>query len=155
MSTTVRKRKVFGPIVLLLCLGQFSWGAYASLEKSGAPFQLITNQENVDNSAINRRMLRAMYSMRTQSWPNGKRLTVFVLPDNAALHQSFCRRMLGVLPHHLRRNWDRLIFSGRTSAPIEVASIEEMKKRVAATPGAIGYITQADLDDSILAVEVK
>lgn len=150
-----RKRLLLGRILLLLCLGSVPWVVQASLASDAEGFHLITHQENADNKTINRRMLLTIYSMRTQTWPNGERLTVFVLPDNAALHRAFCRQVLGVLPYHLRRNWDRLIFSGRTSAPIEVGSVEEMKRRVAATPGSIGYVTQADLDDSILIVEVK
>ncbi len=120
-----------------------------------SPFYLITNNENDENHSIKRRTLRAIYSMRTQSWPNGKRLTVFVLPDNEVLHEKFCQQVLGVLPYQLRKSWDRLIFSGKAGAPIKVNTIAEMKQRVAVTPGAIGYITDNYLDDSITIVEVK
>ncbi len=118
-------------------------------------FSLITHHKNQANHSIKRRTLRAIYSMRTQSWPNGERLTVFVLPDDETLHESFCQKILGVLPHQLRKSWDRLIFSGKAGAPIVVNSVEEMRTRVAETPGAIGYIPENYLNDSIAVVEVK
>ena len=116
---------------------------------------LITNTDNIQNQTIKRRTLRAMYSMRTQSWPNGEHLTVFVFPDEEALHENFCQRILGILPYQLRKSWDRLIFSGKAAGPIRVNSLEEMKERVSNTPGAIGYITHALVDETIAIVEVE
>lgn len=116
---------------------------------------LITNNGNAENHTLARRTLRAMYSMRTQSWPNGEHLTVFVLPDDQRVHEDFCQRILGVLPYQLRRSWDRLVFSGKAAGPIRVQSLEEMKARVSNTPGAIGYIPEKHIDDTILVVEVK
>lgn len=118
-------------------------------------FYLITDNQNDGNRTIKKRTLQSIFSMRTLSWPNGDALTVFVLPDSAQSHKKFCVEVLRILPHHLRRNWDRLIFSGKSGAPIKVDSFDEMKKRVANTPGAIGYITKNHVDESISVMKVK
>lgn len=116
---------------------------------------LITDKTNGDNAIINRLNVQSIYGLNTKRWPNGSDLTVFVLPDNSVLHERFCIEILMMLPYQLRRNWERLIYSGRAGLLITVDSLEEMKKRVSATPGSIGYITQEHLDDSILIVEVR
>ena len=138
-------------IFLILLFFPFNLAAGSALPS----YYLITNAENDKNQFIKRRTLRAIYSMRTQSWPNGDRLTVFVLADDEVLHEEFCQQVLGVLPYQLRKSWDRLIFSGRAGAPIKVQNLDEMKAKVAETPGAIGYITQNYIDESIVVLEVK
>ena len=77
-----------------------------------------------------------------------------MLPDDTAIHQIFCLKVLNVLPYQLRKRWDRLIFSGRAGALVTVNSVTEMKQRVAATPGAIGYIAKEHLDDTVAVVEM-
>lgn len=148
--------KIWAKVITVLAAISLSLAASTPVYSTAAPaLSLITNNSNVQNQTLKRRTLRAMYSMRTQSWPNGQHLTVFVFSDEETLHQDFCKRILGVLPYQLRKSWDRLIFSGKAAGPIRVNSLEEMKERVSNTPGAIGYITQALVDDSIAIVEVK
>lgn len=65
--------------------------------------------------------------MRALSWPNCDQLTVFVLPDDAPTHGQFCINVLKILPHYLRKNWDRLILAGKSGGPIRVSDFKEMK----------------------------
>ncbi len=106
------------------------------------------------HTKIERKTLRAAFSMTLQVWPSGRPVTVFVFHDDDPLHQQFCRKVLGVLPYTLRRNWDRLLFSGVAQAPIAVDTPQEMLYRVAATPGAIGYIEKELSNDSVSIVEI-
>jgi len=149
-------RKVFRlKFVLPILVSLVLMTGKSALAITADSFLLITNLENSDNLSLKRSTLRSIYSMQKQSWPNGERLTVFVLADDESLHEAFCQQVLGVLPYQLRKSWDRLIFSGKAGAPIRVDSIEEMRQRVANTPGAIGYITQDYVDGTISVVEVK
>lgn len=90
---------------------------------------------------IDAAQLRAIYTMRLRQWPDGQPLRVFALPDGHPTHARFAEQSLRILPHLLRRSWDRLVFSGTGQAPTEVASEAQMIERVAMTPGAIGYVT--------------
>jgi ABC-type phosphate transport system substrate-binding protein len=46
--------------------------------------------------------------------------------------------------------WSKLVFTGRaTTVPKEVGDDGEMKKTVNSTPGAVGYISDAAVDDSV------
>ncbi|OQX12922.1 MAG: hypothetical protein BWK76_16960 [Desulfobulbaceae bacterium A2] len=84
--------------------------------------------------------LQGIFTLRDQQWPDGRPIRLLVLPDQAAAHQQFCREILGVFPHQLRRIWDRRVFSGLAPAPRVVADEETMRRQVATTPGAIGYL---------------
>ncbi len=135
-------------------LALYSESTGAMSEPAGDGLVLITHSSN-DQNEIYLRTLRGIYSMRMQAWPDGSSLTVYVLGDDNDLHRSFCQTVLGVLPFHLRRNWDRLIFSGCGQAPTVVNNMQEMKVKVAATPGAIGYLSKGYIDDSIAVINVK
>lgn len=85
-------------------------------------------------------MVREIFFMRLNTWPDGSSIHVFVLPDNHPLNIRFAKEILGVYPFQLRSAWDRLVYSGTGVAPTTVESLEEMRKRVESTPGGIGYI---------------
>lgn len=93
--------------------------------------------------------------MRLRQWPDGSAVTVFVLPSDHPLHISFSKNILHVFPHQLERSWNRLVFSGTGQRPVEVESQEEMRARVAKTPGAIGYLEKGTLDDSVRKLDVR
>lgn len=92
--------------------------------------------------------------MQMQTWPDGQPLTVFVLEDTNTLHRAFCREILIMLPFHLRRQWDRALFTGTGQLPIFVSNEEELKKRVSNTPGAIGYSKGGVIDESITVLRI-
>ncbi|WP_200244313.1 hypothetical protein [Lamprobacter modestohalophilus] len=93
--------------------------------------------------------------MRINQWSDQLPVAVFVLPDEAPLHQAFAKSALGVFPYQLRQTWDRQVFSGTGQAPLQVANEAEMVQRVRQTPGAIGYVGQPLSLPGIKVVEVK
>jgi hypothetical protein len=116
--------------------------------------------EVVVNTSVTTRSLpvnsvRAIFGMRQQAWPDGTPIKVFVLADDAPLHDSFCKEKLSAFPYQLRQAWDRLVFSGTGQAPIRVSSSEEMFSRVASTPGAIGYLEKSKISERINVLQIK
>jgi len=116
--------------------------------------QLITHP-NTDTAEISRSTARAVFSMRRQIWPDGAAIRVFVFPDKHKLHKAFAKQLLGVFPHQLRRAWDRKVFSGTGQAPDTVQSEAEMIEMIKKTPGAIGYISEDNRDESVQILEVE
>src|SRR5580658_9930048 len=96
---------------------------------------------------IDRTLLRAIFTMRLRQWPDGTPVHVFVLPDRDDTTALFCREQLGTYPYVMRSTWDRMVFTGTGLAPIVVASEGDMRERVRATPGAIGYVRGAGTSD--------
>jgi ABC-type phosphate transport system substrate-binding protein len=116
---------------------------------------VIIQKGSVPSTPVSRYVLAAIFGMRLTSWPDGTATKVFVLPDDNRVHSQFCKQVLHVFPHQLRTAWDRLVYSGTGQSPEIVGSEKEMKARVAATPGAIGYLTKETLDDSVAILPVE
>lgn len=104
-------------------------------------------REQPATDLMSKNSLRAIFGMRLRTWPDGSPIRVYVLPDRHPLHTRFCKNVLEVFPHQLRVAWDRLIYSGTGQAPTEIESESEMRTRIASTPGAIGYSSEALADD--------
>lgn len=106
--------------------------------------------ESLPNNAV-----RAIFGMRLRTWPDKTPIKVFVLGDRDPTHTNFTKQVLSIFPHQLRRAWDRQVFSGTAQAPNEVRSTEAMLSAVSSTPGAIGYLPAALVDDKVRVVEVE
>ncbi len=106
-------------------------------------------------SPISRYVLSAIFGMRLTTWPDGSAIRVFVLPDDNHIHSIFCKQVLQIFPHQLRSAWDRLVYSGTGQAPEVSGSEQEIRTRIANTPGAIGYLTKENLDDSVAILPVE
>jgi ABC-type phosphate transport system substrate-binding protein len=135
--------------LLLCCL-------FAALESpETALSQQVIVHPDVAVSAIDRTRARLIFTMRVNQWRDKQPVTVFVLPDDAALHQAFAKSALQVYPYQLRRTWDRQVFSGTGQAPLQVADEREMVERVRETAGAIGYISDRPAAPGVKVIEVE
>jgi ABC-type phosphate transport system substrate-binding protein len=117
-------------------------------------FEIVTNR-GVSEKTLSANSLRSIFSMRLKTWSDGTKIRVFVLSDEDRLHQIVSKEKLNVFPYQLRSNWDRLVFSGTGQAPIKVNSTEEMLAKIADTPGAIGYLWRADINENVNVLEIK
>ncbi|ADE16248.1 conserved hypothetical protein [Nitrosococcus halophilus Nc 4] len=120
----------------------------------GVNAQEVVVNPSVPETTLTRSALRAIFSMRLRTWPDGSLIKVFVLSDNSPLHVQFSKKILNIFPYQLRRTWDRLVYSGTGQAPNEVNSIKEMCNKVASTPGAIGYLAEENIDAQVRKVKV-
>ena len=118
-----------------------------------APVVVAVNP-SVMAAVMSRNEIRAVFAMRRSTWGDGTPVRVFVLPDDDPVHRDFCKKILKIYPHQLRRIWDRNIFSGIGQTPIEVETLSEMRERISRTRGAIGYLTEDHVDASVRKVEV-
>jgi hypothetical protein len=115
------------------------------------PTQLNVNQpviiahQGINTEELSLVNLRAIYTMRKRSWNDKTPIKVFVLPDQAPLHQHFCKSVLKMYPYVLRELWDRLTFSGTGIPPTVVRNEAELREIVRNTPGAIAYAPNKQL----------
>jgi hypothetical protein len=123
-------------LLLLLCLG-------ASHELRAQSVEIIVNP-TLESVPLDRDLLRAIFTMRLRAWPGGAPVRVFVLPDSDPVSDRFYREQLGMYSYVLRSAWDRMVYTGTGFAPTIVHSEQEMRERVRATPGAIGYVSRRD-----------
>lgn len=125
----MRQASLYGP---LLCL--------ALTASPVAAAEVIAHPDHPGDE-IPRPLLRGVFGMRVRVWPDGTPVRVFVLDDSNALHAEFSKTVLQMYPYQLRQNWDRLLYSGTGQQPVMVSNEEELLRRVAETPGAIGYLS--------------
>ena len=112
---------------------------FCPLRAAEAAIHILAN-EAVKTQTLSPAQVRLIFAGRTQFWPNGERVKVFVLHASNPIHTEFCRNVLQIYPYQLERIWQRNTYSGQGDAPIIVNSIEDMVAKVAATPGSIGYV---------------
>lgn len=87
--------------------------------------------------------VRDIYLNRSNS------LTPFELPEGNATRAEFHEKITGRNDAQLKAFWSQQIFTGRGNPPKEQGSGDAMKGAVASTPGSIGYIDSANVDDSV------
>lgn len=143
----------FVRVIYCLWLIAMSWSCSAQSSSSTAVTVALHPPPHIQTLSINE--ARAIFSMRLRAWPDGSPITVFVLPDNNPEHNQFVRSLLTLLPHQLKRNWDRLVYTGIGQAPTEVANETEMLEQLKATPGSIGYIKTGNEDETLHLIELR
>ena len=124
------------------------------VEELSSANRVIAHQD-LQNNELSLNELRAIFSLRARKWPDGTPITVFVLRDEHEAHRQFLLKTLKMLPHQLRRQWDRYIYSGIGQGPTVVESPEEMLSRVKSTPGGIGYIEGGMSDGSVHILTIR
>ena len=134
------------------CVAFFVFALLAFMQPVRA-VEVIVNSK-VATIRLTNMEIRAIFTMRLRNWPDGSRITVFVLDDNAPAQVEFAKTIMDMFPYQLRRYWDRLVFSGTGQAPTEVHSLAEMHDLVASTPGAIGYLGADQIDEKVRVVKV-
>ena len=143
-----RARSYFG-FALFICF----LGVNADV-RANDHYEIVTNP-SVGETALSVNSLRSIFSMSLKIWPDGTKIRVFVLSDDDRLHKAVSKEKLNVFPYQLRSTWDRLVFSGTGQAPIRVNSVEEMHDKVANTPGAIGYLWRANINENVNVLQIK
>jgi hypothetical protein len=144
-AASARRRAIVGGGVLLASL----------LCPFALQAQKLIVHPDVGTTAITTDDARLYLTMRHKAWPNGLPVKVFVLPDDDPLHLEVAKTLLHMFPYQLRRVWDRQLFSGTGQAPSVVTTQDEMLRRVAATPGAIGYVASLPANAPVRYLEVR
>lgn len=116
---------------------------------------VIVTHKTLQTSELKKRTLREIFTLQMPRWPDGTVTKVVVLDHRSRPHQVFTREFLNVMSYQLYRHWERVIFSGRASPPIIVDDFPALAETVAATPGAIGYLNTASLDESLKTLEIR
>lgn len=96
---------------------------------------------------LSRSDILQIFTGNRQYWPDGSKITLFMLNSDSALHQRFSREHLRMFPYQLDRLWNQMTYSGQGEPPRKVDNEMELIKAVMNTPGAIGYATQSGMDD--------
>ncbi|WP_156495025.1 MULTISPECIES: hypothetical protein [unclassified Oleiphilus] len=153
--------KSFIIYISLIAVFQLSLARTCYADDSGGHVSESANAQSVithlstltDTLSLNE--LRAIFSLRARAWPDGTKITVVVFQDTNPVHRSFLMNTLKMLPHQLRRQWDRYIYSGIGQGPVVVQSVEDMLATINNTPGAIGYVEGGMSNEHFTTVSIR
>lgn len=95
--------------------------------------------------------LMRLYLMEQTYWPDGTPVQLFDMRGQDTA-KDVLYETLGRQPRDLKRSWMRLILAGEASSPKTVTNAGAMVSGVARTPGAIGYVAAAAVDDRVMVV---
>ncbi len=143
---------IFACLIVVLLSGSLCHRVLAETLHEPA---LAVSNINVNISALSTNELRAIFSLRVRNWPNGQPIRVIVRSEKDPDTLLFLREVLKMLPHQLRRQWDRIIYSGLGQGPLFVNSQEEMLEHVANTPGAIGFIRGGTAHENVQVLAIE
>ena len=83
---------------------------------------------------------------RYRMLPTGGSAVPIDQPENTALRAEFYRKLVNKEPNEINAYWARLLFSGKTSPPLQTGSANEVLLLLADQPGGIAYIDRSQVD---------
>ena len=112
-----------------------------------AQVAVIANK-SVAESKIDVSKATNIYLLKDKTWSDGKAVVPFTLKsDNDASTKFF--DAIGKSSMEMKKLWMRLQLTGEGQAPEGLGSEEEVVNKVASTPGAIGFVSAAKVNDSV------
>lgn len=83
---------------------------------------------------------------RYRKLPSGVTAIPVDQPESNALRAEFYRKLVNKDLNEINAYWSRLVFSGKTSPPRQVASTAEVVALLTRNPGGIAYVERSQVD---------
>lgn len=133
--------KIAGAAVLALL---FSTAAQAEV------VVVMSSKSPVDS--LSKDQVSQIFLAKSNSLPGGAQATPIDQDEGAKAREEFYKKVTGRDAAQLKSYWSQLMFTGKAQRPKHVAGDDAVKKAVAASPGAIGYIDAGAQDASVKVV---
>ena len=88
------------------------------------------------------------YTGDIKKWNNGDNVIVKDLKPKGEVKNTFYK-FLGKTPSRMKSIWLKKMLSGEGDPPEAIKSEEEMLEKIATTPGAIGFINHAKVNNNV------
>lgn len=129
--------KIFLVFVFLTLLVLPLYSQVAVIAHTGTPITEIKKSQLLD-----------FYTGDIRVWSNGGPVKVFDLKLKGKVRDDFYK-YLGKSSSRMKSLWMKRMLSGEGDPPEALLSGKEMVGKVAATPGAIGFVNLVDVNKSI------
>jgi ABC-type phosphate transport system substrate-binding protein len=125
----------------------------APVVSADVSYRVIVHPQ-VKGSQIPRAALNSIFLKQAPKWGDGQAVQPIDQSVQSAIRQRFSNDVLGQGVVAVQVYWQRRMSTGMMPPPVKTTD-EEIVSFVAATPGAIGYVSAATpLPDSVKAIEV-
>jgi hypothetical protein len=109
--------------------------------------------KGVSISQITSTQVRELFTGVHSRFSDGSRAVPVTLKGGPA-HEVFLRNYVGEDPAEFRVRWRKAVFTGQGAMLKELSSESALLDYVAATPGAIGYVSRVSSPDSVKVLTV-
>jgi ABC-type phosphate transport system substrate-binding protein len=116
-----------------------------------AELVVIVNPKN-PAASMSADQVAQVFLGRSASFPGGGTAMPVDQKEGTALRDEFYTKVADKNPGQVKAFWAKQMFSGKGQPPRELATSADVKKAVAADPGAIGYIEKGALDGTVKSV---
>ncbi len=113
---------------------------------------VVITHPSVGVTELSKEDVMRIFLAKTKTYPNEKQAVPVIPKENADTRKRFESVVFQKSPVQIKAYWTRLLFTGRGNPPQALEDDAAIKKRVAETPNAIGYIDASALDTSVRAV---
>lgn len=135
-------------IFLWLAFGFFAFTCSLQTSADGE-VAIIVNPSN-SATTLSAGDLHRIFLGDKSTWPNGKHVFVVMGPPGSAERATILKDVYKMSESEYAKYFLQATFTGAVSAPPkDASSTAEVKQLVAQNPGAIGYVKEADADDSV------
>ena len=122
-------------IVIVTLLFLFSWA-----ETSFSQVAVIANK-SVPVDTIKKSELLDFYTGDIKKWKDEQPVVILDLKPRGDTKKAFYK-FLGKSPSRMKSIWLKMMLSGEGDPPLSMRSEDELLKKVASTPGALGFVSQ-------------
>ncbi|HWA26276.1 MAG TPA: hypothetical protein VG734_11475 [Lacunisphaera sp.] len=137
MKNTIFLRRLIALVVLAL----------AGSTPAFAGPALIGNK-NVAGEKLDAATLKAVFLGKKVAWDSAGRVTLAVL-KGGPVAEDFLKSAVEMNASAFNNHWRRLAMTGGGTAPKSFEKEEDLRKFVAETPGAIGFVDSVSADASV------
>jgi ABC-type phosphate transport system substrate-binding protein len=132
--------------LLVACASLLTHSAYAQVA-------VIANS-SVKVASVSKAELSDVFTGTASSLKDGSRVTPVLLKSGVA-HSEFLNEYVHKSDNAFRAGWRSLVFSGQGAMPKAFDSEAAIVEYVAATPGAIGYVSKTTAHDKVKTLSVR
>jgi len=117
-------------------------------------YKVIVNNAN-ETESVSKKELSMVFLKKKKQWDNGVAITPVEHPVRAELRASFSKDVFNKSVDAMRSYWQRAIFSGLATAPVEKPTDREIVEFVKNNEGAIGYVSTATSTVGVKTLVIK
>ena len=122
---------------------------------AGASANVIIIGNPANKNTLDENQVTNIFLGKTREFPDGQIAKSIDQAEGSKARLEFYEKVIKKDETALKTYWSTLIFTGKASPPNALADDAAVKKFVAATPNAIGYIDSKSLDSSVKALLIS
>ena len=110
---------------------------------ASAGVKIVVNEKNQVADSMTKDQVADLFLKKSTRWDNGQTVVPLDLTDSNKVRAEFSSGVLGRDITAVKSYWQKMIFSGRATAPVELATEAEVLTFVRKFPAAIGYVSDS------------